>query len=68
LQVDFIDVWSDRAAGEAHGIRTIPTLIYFAPDGRELARQEGFTAKEDILARWRTLGYDLKPAPAPAGR
>lgn len=64
MQVDFIDVWNDSAAGQSYGIRTIPTLIYFAPDGRELARQEGFTAKEDILAQWKSLGYDLKPAPA----
>lgn len=63
LQTDFIDVWKDRAAGAAYGIRTIPTLIFFAPDGRELHRQEGYTSQEDILARWRALGYALTPAP-----
>jgi thioredoxin 1 len=66
LQVEFIDVWNDKAAGEGYGIRTIPTLIYVAPDGRELARQEGFTAKADILAQWTALGYDLKPTAAPS--
>jgi thioredoxin 1 len=66
LQVDFIDVWKDNAAGQAHGISTIPTQIFFAPDGKELFRHEGFMAKEDILGQWKELGYDLKPAPAPA--
>ena len=66
LRVDFIDVWEDNAAGQAHGISTIPTQIFFAPDGKELFRHEGFMAREDILAQWKTLGYDLKPAPAPA--
>ena len=64
LHVDFIDVWKDNAAGQAHGISTIPTQIFFAPDGKELFRHEGFMAKEDILGQWKALGYDLKPAPA----
>ena len=66
MQVDFIDVWEDKAAAQAHGISTIPTQIFFAPDGKELFRHEGFMAKEDILAQWKSLGYDLKPAPAPS--
>ena len=66
LRVDFIDIWEDRAAGQAHGISSIPTQIFFAPDGKELFRHEGFMAKEDILGQWKSLGYDLKPAPAPA--
>lgn len=61
LRVDFIDVWEDKAAAQAHGISTIPTQIFFAPDGKELFRHEGFFSKEDMLAQWKTLGYDLKP-------
>jgi len=62
MTVDFIDVWEDKAAAQAHGISTIPTQIFFAPDGKELFRHEGFFSKEDILTQWKTLGYDLKPA------
>lgn len=69
LQVDFIDVWDNRAAATAHHIASIPTQIFFAPDGRELFRHEGFLAREDVLARWKSLGFDLQPAspatPAP---
>lgn len=64
LRVDFIDVWQDRSAGQAHGISSIPTQIFFAPDGRELFRHEGFYAKEDMLAKWKELGFELKPAAA----
>ena len=62
MRVDFIDVWEDKAAAQAHGISTIPTQIFFVPDGKELFRHEGFFAKEDILAQWKILGFDLKPA------
>ena len=60
LQVDFIDVWDNRAAAATHGVASIPTQIFFAPDGRELFRHEGFLAREDLLARWKSLGYDLQ--------
>ena len=60
LQVDFIDVNQDRDAATAHGIRVIPTQIFFDASGKELFRHEGFFAKEDILAKWRELGVDLK--------
>ena len=67
MEVDFIDVWEDKVSAQAHGISTIPTQIFFAPDGKELFRHGGFLSKEDILAQWKTLGYDLKPAlPPPA--
>ncbi|MCK6486893.1 MAG: thioredoxin family protein [Planctomycetes bacterium] len=64
LQVDFIDVWEDPSAGQAHGISSIPTQIFFAPDGKELFRHEGFYAQEDMLAKWKALGFELKPAAA----
>ena len=60
FEVVFIDVWENRAAGEPYGIRLIPTQIFFAADGKELARHEGFMAKKDILAKWRELGVELK--------
>lgn len=59
LVVDFIDVWKDPTAAEPYGLRVIPTQIFFAADGRELFRHEGFFGREDILAKWRELGVTL---------
>ena len=59
LAVEFIDVWKDPDAGKAFNINLIPTQIFIAPDGRELFRHEGFFSKEDILAKWKELGYDF---------
>jgi thioredoxin 1 len=60
LQVEFYDVWKDPAPGQQYGIRVIPTQIFFNPDGKELFRHEGFFSKEDILAKWKKLGFELK--------
>lgn len=67
LQVEFIDVWVKENAAKAkeYGIKAIPTQIFFAPDGKELWRHEGFISKEDIMAKWKELGYDLGSAAAP---
>ncbi len=61
LAMDFYDVWKDRNAGHHFRIRAIPTLIFYDAEGRELARKEGFVAKEEILATFRSLGIDLQP-------
>ncbi|MEJ2698883.1 MAG: thioredoxin family protein [Desulfuromonadales bacterium] len=60
LEVEFIDVWKHREEAERYGVRMIPTQIFYSPDGKELYRHQGFFAKEDILAKWRNLGYDFK--------
>ena len=57
--VEFIDVWKNSGAGAQYGVKVIPTQIFFAADGTELFRHEGFYAKEDILAKWRELGIEL---------
>ena len=57
FEVQFIDVWQDAEAGQQYGIRVIPTQIFFAPDGNELFRHEGFFGKEDILGKWKELGF-----------
>jgi thioredoxin 1 len=64
--VVFIDVWENKAAGEPYGIRMIPTQIFYAADGKELARHEGFMAKKDILAKWKELGVEVKEPATPA--
>ncbi len=64
LQVDFIDVWKNPAAGREYGLRVIPTQIFYGPDGKELARHEGFMSREDILGQWAKLGITFEDAGA----
>ena len=59
LQVDFIDVWQNKGAGEQYGIEAIPTQIIFEASGKELYRHTGFYSKEDILAKLKELGVKL---------
>ena len=59
LEVVFIDVWKNRQAAGAYGIKLIPTQIFFDADGDELFRHEGFFSREDILGKWSELGYAL---------
>jgi thioredoxin 1 len=57
--VDFIDVWKNPDASTEFGIKLIPTQVFFAADGTELFRHEGFYGREDILAKWRELGVEI---------
>ena len=57
--VDFIDVWKNTEASSEYGIKVIPTQIFFAANGTELFRHEGFYPKEEILAKWRELGIEI---------
>ena len=45
-----VDTESEQALGSQYGIRSIPTLIIFK-NGKELARQSGAMAAQDIV-RW----------------
>lgn len=60
LDVEFIDVWKDRDAGEKYGIRSIPTQIIYDADGKELFRHTGFWSREDIEAKFKELGIFLR--------
>jgi thioredoxin 1 len=60
FEVIFIDVWQNEAAGKAYDIKIIPTQIFFDSKGSELFRHVGFFSKEDILAKWKELGIELK--------
>lgn len=59
LEVTFIDVWQSPDQARAYGVRMIPTQVFYASDGRELARHEGFMSREEILAQWKALGVEL---------
>ena len=60
MDVEFIDVWKNPDAGKKYKIKLIPTQIFFDASGKERFRHEGFFGKEDILAKWKELGVDLK--------
>jgi thioredoxin 1 len=64
FEVTFIDISIDREAGEVYGVHIIPTQIFFDADGNELFRHEGFYAREEILDKWRELGFVFEPATA----
>ena len=61
--VEFIDVWQpeNKEIAMAHGIQSIPTQIFFDANGKELWRHEGFISKEDILYKWKELGFSFRP-------
>lgn len=56
MQVEFIDVWENPAAGRQYGIQSIPTQIFYDAAGQERYRHVGFFSKADILGKWRELG------------
>jgi thioredoxin 1 len=57
MEVEFVDVWVNPDAGQPYAIRMIPTQIFYAADGSELSRHEGFMSREEILARWTSHGF-----------
>ncbi len=63
LEVEFIDVWKNPEAGKQYSIELIPTQIFFNPQGKELFRHTGFWGREDLLGKWKELGYDLGGGP-----
>lgn len=61
LDVEFIDVNEDPSQAQIYGISLIPTQIFLSETGAELWRHEGVISAEDMLARWRELGYEIAP-------
>ena len=64
LDVEFIDVAlrENVSRAKSYGISVIPTQIFLDGNGTELWRHEGFLGKDDILAKWKELGYDFSGA------
>lgn len=56
FEVVFIDVWENPDAAKPYDINLIPTQIFYDSAGKELWRHEGFLAKDEILAQWRSYG------------
>ncbi len=59
LEVTFVDVWKNPAQAAPYAVHMIPTQIFYAADGRELVRHQGFMSREEILAQWKALGVEL---------
>lgn len=61
IKVEFVDVWlkENAAIGKKYKINSIPVQIIFDAEGKELWRHTGFISEEDILKKWKELGYDL---------
>ena len=62
FEVKFVDVWlkENVAVARKHNVQAIPTQIFLDPNGKELWRHVGFMPKEDILAKWKELGYSVQ--------
>ena len=56
LEVEFVDVWKRPQDAEPYKVRGIPTQIFYDASGKEVARHFGFISKEDILAKFKSLG------------
>lgn len=62
FQVQFMDIRKEPPLAEIYNIKLMPTQIFFDATGKERFRHEGFYSKEDILAKWKDLGIELKRA------
>ena len=59
FDIVFYDVWKDPAPAEKYRIHGIPTQIFLDETGKELYRHAGYFSKEQILNKWKELGYDF---------
>ena len=62
VQVIFVDVKKDPATAKKHEIRLIPTQVFFDASGKELWRHPGFFGRDEIVAKWKELGWNLDGA------
>jgi len=61
LKVSFVDVWlkENEAVGKKYKINSIPVQIFLDAEAKELWRHKGFFSEENIVKKWKELGYDL---------
>lgn len=52
----FIDVWQDSSQAKKFKVSVIPTQIFFAEDGNEVFRHQGFMDEEAIIAQLSKMG------------
>ena len=54
----FIDVWENRGQAGRFRISSIPTQIFFDPEGKEVYRHVGFMGEEAIVAQLKKMGVE----------
>jgi len=59
LQVDFVNVSTDRTAAQQYNVRAIPLQIFFDASGNELFRHMGYWPTNEIMNKWKELGYEF---------
>ena len=59
FQVEIVDIRKDPMIATVYNIQLIPTQIFLDASGKELFRHEGFYSKEDILSKWKELGFEM---------
>ncbi|NQU45064.1 thioredoxin family protein [bacterium] len=67
LEVVFVDVREETNAPSLYNVFVIPTQIFYAADGQELFRHEGFYSTEEILAKWKEFGIELDSSEKTSG-
>ena len=55
-EIVFVDISSDLAPAVRHGIRAIPTQIFFNKDGKEVYRHVGFFPEDAIVQQLDKMG------------
>lgn len=58
--VEFVDIYKNSAPAKKYKIRVIPTQVFLNSSGSEVFRHEGFFPKEDILKKWKELGFSME--------
>ncbi|MBW6458728.1 MAG: thioredoxin family protein, partial [FCB group bacterium] len=61
LEIVDVSLQENRNLAMQHSIQYIPTQIFYDADGKQLYRHTGFYSKQDILNKWKELGYDMNP-------
>ncbi|MCD6336623.1 MAG: thioredoxin family protein [Candidatus Marinimicrobia bacterium] len=51
----------NREMAMQNQIQYIPTQIFYDENGKQLFRHTGFFSKQQILDKWKELGYDMSP-------
>lgn len=54
--IETVDIMTRKAEMERYDERITPTQAFLAPDGRELFRNKGYMAREDIRRKRAELG------------
>lgn len=63
FELELVDVSKQENQQRAvqNAIQYIPTQIFYDADGEKIFRHTGFYSKQDILNKWKELGYDMMP-------